>query len=130
MNKREKYMNNCNNLINEENKLLNKERIFYFDILNILAIISVIAMHCNGLVHGDPNTRAWNSSLLVECICYWAVPIFFMLSGANLLRYREKYDTKQFFKKRMLKVVIPFVFWALIMFIWKKMQRTNKCRFR
>lgn len=98
----------------------NKKRIVYFDVLNILAMISVVAMHCNGLVHGSPNIKAWNTSLIVECICYWAVPVFVMLSGANLMNYRKKYSTKEFFKKRMLKVLIPFIFWAIFMFVWKK----------
>lgn len=95
------------------------ERKSYMDVLNIIAIISVIAMHCNGIVHGSPNTRAWTTSLIVECLCYFAVPLFFMISGANLLKYRERYDTKTFFSKRLTKVLIPFVFWATIMFIWK-----------
>lgn len=96
-----------------------KNRIIYYDVLNIIAIIAVIALHCNSIVHGKPNTRAWISSLVVECICYFAVPLFCMLSGATLMNYREKYDTKTFFKKRVLKVVIPFIFWAIVMFIWK-----------
>ena len=95
------------------------KRIVYLDMLNIVAIISVIAMHCNGIVHGNPNIRAWNTSLIIECICYFAVPLFFMISGANLLKYRERYNTKEFYKKRCLKVLIPFIFWATIMFIWK-----------
>lgn len=95
------------------------KRIVYLDILNIVAIISVIAMHCNGIVHGNPNIRDWNTSLIIECICYFAVPLFFMISGANLLKYRERYNTKEFYKKRCLKVLIPFIFWATIMFIWK-----------
>ena len=94
-------------------------RVIYYDILNIIAIIAVIAMHCNGIVHGNPYTRAWNTSLVVECICYFAVPLFCMLPGATLMNYRKKYDTKTFFKKRFLKVLIPFIFWAIIMFIWK-----------
>lgn len=95
------------------------KRVIYFDILNIIAIIAVIAMHCNGIVHGNPNTRAWNLSLIVECLCYFAVPLFCMLSGATLMNYRKKYDTKTFFKKRMLKVLIPFLLWAIFMFVWK-----------
>lgn len=94
-------------------------RLVYLDLLNVLAIVAVIAMHCNGLVHGNPMTRAWNTSLVVECICYFAVPIFFMISGANLMKYRERYSTKVFFKKRVIKVLIPFLFWASIMFLWK-----------
>ena len=96
-----------------------KTRVVYFDILNIIAMIAVVSMHCNGIVHGNPNIRAWNSSLIVECICYWAVPVFCMLSGATLLNYRKKYDTKTFFKKRVCKVIIPFIFWALFMFVYK-----------
>ena len=94
-------------------------RVVYFDILNIIAMIAVVSMHCNGIVHNNPNTRAWNTSLIVDCVCYWAVPVFCMLSGATLLNYRKKYDTKTFFKKRAQKVLIPFICWAIIMFIFK-----------
>lgn len=45
-----------------------KQRIVYFDILNIIAIIAVISLHMNGIVHGNPNIRAWNTSLIIECI--------------------------------------------------------------
>lgn len=104
----------------ERKKMENrKERVVYFDILNILAILGVVAMHCNAIVHKNPNISAWDTSLIVNCICYWAVPVFCMLSGANLMTYREKYDTKTFFKKRALKILIPFIFWAAFMFIWK-----------
>lgn len=98
---------------------LKNKRIMYLDILNIIAILAVIAMHCNGLIHGNPNKRAWNTSLIIECICYFAVPLFFMISGANLMKYRERYDTKEFYKKRCKKVLIPFIIWAIIMFVWK-----------
>lgn len=98
---------------------MKNNRIIYFDLLNIMAIIAVIAMHCNGIVHLNPMIRAWNTSLIVDCIFYWAVPVFLMLSGATLMNYRTKYDTKTFFKKRLLKVLIPFLFWAIVMFIWK-----------
>ena len=106
-------MKNCKDNINTS------KRIIYFDVLNILAIIAVIAMHVNGIVHGNPKIRAWNTSLIVDCVCYWAVPVFLMLSGATLINYRNKYDTKTFFKKRFLKILIPFAFWALFMVVWK-----------
>ena len=98
---------------------LRNKRIIYLDILNIIAILAVIAMHCNGLIYGNPNAKAWNTSLIVECICYFAVPLFFMISGANLIKYRERYDTKEFYKKRCKKVLIPFIVWTIIMFVWK-----------
>ena len=74
-------------------------------------------LHCNGHVHTySPNTY-WMTSLFFEVICYWAVPIFIMLSGATLLKYREKYDTKTFFKKWFMKVLIPWVIWSLVMYV-------------
>ena len=106
--------------MNEELSKNNKgSTVIYSDILNIIAIVAVIALHCNGIVHGNPNIKAWNTSLIVECICYFAVPLFCMLSSATLMNYREKYDTKTFFKKRVIKVLIPFIIWAIIMFVWK-----------
>ena len=43
-----------------------KQRIVYFDILNIIAIIAVISLHMNGIVHGNPNIRAWNTRLCLS----------------------------------------------------------------
>lgn len=93
-------------------------RIVYLDILNIVAIVSVLLMHHNGNVHTFSTDRGWLTSLVVECVCYFAVPLFLMISGATLLGYKEKYDTKTFFKKRALKVFIPAIAWMLIMFVW------------
>ena len=42
-----------------------------------------------------------------------------MISGAMLMPYREKYDTKTFFKKRALKVLIPAIFWIAFMIMWR-----------
>lgn len=93
-----------------------QERVIYYDFLNIGACFCVVAMHCNWIVHRFENTIAWKQSLLVDVIAYWAVPVFFMLSGATLLEYRKKYSTKIFFEKRIVKTVIPFVIWNLIAF--------------
>lgn len=94
-------------------------RVLYFDVLNILSCIAVIALHHNGLVHSFEDTLAWRESLVVECALYWAVPVFLMISGANLLNYREKYSTAVFFKKRVLRTVVPWLIWSGIMLIWK-----------
>lgn len=97
----------------------NKERVLYYDILNILACFSVIWLHCNGIVHTYAPDRAWTTSLIVETIAYWAVPVFFMLTGATLMDYRKKYNTKTFFKKRILKTVVPFFIWSMVIIVWK-----------
>lgn len=96
-----------------------KSRLIYIDLLNIISMLSVVALHVNGIVHSNPENRAWNTSLIIKCLAYWGVPVYLMISGAMLMNYRAKYDTKTFFKKRITKVLIPFVFWAGIMFVFR-----------
>lgn len=96
-----------------------KNYILYFDLLNIIACLCVIYMHCNSVVHTYSNTRVWKESLFVETVAYWAVPVFFMLSGATLMEYREKYDTKTYFAKRIFKTFVPFIFWNIFILIEK-----------
>ncbi len=91
-----------------------KSRVLYFDVLNILATLSVVFLHCNGTAHIYSNTLGWYQALFIEVFLYWPVPVFFMLTGATLMEYRSRYTTSQFFKKRFLRTVIPFVFWTLI----------------
>lgn len=100
--------------INNTNK---NSRIVYFDILNIIACLAVCYLHCNGGVHSFSNTRFWKESLVIEVLCYFAVPIFIMLSGATLLKYKERYTTKQYFKKRIEKILLPWIIWSLIVYI-------------
>ena len=103
---------------------MNKERTFYFDILNILATFSVVLLHCNSIVHTYSNTLAWKESLVVEVIAYWAVPVFYMLTGATLINYRDRYTTKEFFKKRILKIGIPFFIWNILYLILKLLTKS------
>ena len=98
-----------------------KDRVCYFDVLNILSCIAVLALHHNGIVWQFSDSWTWRTSLVVECFAYWAVPVFLMLSGATLLNYRTKYSTKEFFKKRIIRTAIPWLFWSVIFLIWKMM---------
>lgn len=90
------------------------KRILYFDLLNIASCIAVVFLHHNVAVHVYEDNPIWSQALVIEVTCYWAVPIFLMLSGANLLNYREKYDTETFLKKRFQRTVIPFLAWSII----------------
>lgn len=71
---------------------MKSKRILYFDLLNIISCIAVIFLHHNVVVHVYEQNPVWAQALVIEVICYWAVPVFLMLSGANLLNYREKYE--------------------------------------
>ena len=95
-----------------------QKRIVYFDVLNILACICVIWLHCNSVLYSyDPGAGLWRLSLFVQVICHFAVPAFFMISGANLMNYREKYSTAEFIKRRFLRTLIPLLIWSGILLV-------------
>lgn len=96
----------------------NKKYILYFDLLNIFACFAVVALHVNGAVHTFAKTRNWVSCMFIEALFYFAVPVFFMLTGATLMNYRKRYDTGAFFKKRILKTFVPFIIWSIIGICW------------
>lgn len=96
----------------------NKKYILYFDLLNIFACFAVVALHVNGAVHTFAKTRNWVSCMFIEALFYFAVPVFFMLTGATLMNYRKRYDTGAFFKKRFFKTFVPFMIWSIIGICW------------
>ena len=98
---------------------MNKKRILYFDLLNIAACFAVLCLHHNGMVHEYADDVVWKQCLVAEVVFYWAVPVFLMLSGANLMVYKKKYSTATFFKKRLIRVFFPWIFWSLVVLGWK-----------
>lgn len=95
---------------------------FYYNVLNVLACIAVVMLHCNSCFWNGPSMgqSAWISATFIETIMYWAVPIFYMLTGAKLMDYRKRMTTKEYFKKRFLRTGIPFIVWSVIgvVYIW------------
>ena len=86
--------------------------------MNIAACIAVVALHVNGGFWGFAYSNWWKFSLFIETSCYWAVPVFFMLTGATLMDYRKRYNSSTFLKKRFHKTVIPFLFWSAVSIPW------------
>ena len=91
------------------------EKKFYISVLNVVSCFSVIMLHCNGIYWTFPEGRLLISSSFIETFFYFAVPIFFMNTGATCIDYSERYDTKTFLKRRFGKTLFPFVFWS---FVW------------
>ena len=90
-----------------------KKRIFYFDELRALAIIMVILCHVVILYRPFAYDTAIHSVPgLLYILTHFAVPIFFMLSGALLLD--RTYDLPGFFKKRFSRILLPFIFWVIV----------------
>lgn len=88
--------------------------------IQIVCAIAVVTLHTNGCFWQFSSTeRYWRTANVIECLFYFAVPIFFMITGITLLDYTERYSTKEYFKKRISKVVIPYIAWSLIGLIFR-----------
>lgn len=86
----------------------------YISLLQVIACLAVVVLHTNGCFWNFSSTEFyWKTANVIESVFYFAVPIFFMLSGATLIGYMDRYSTKQFFLKRIRKAVIPFIVWSL-----------------
>ena len=99
-------------LLNVEGKT--KNRVMYFDVLTTVSMIAVVILHTGGSVWktNQIGTLAWDIALLWQVLFIWCVPILLMLSGIKMLDYRTRYTTRELLKKRMFKVLIPFIIWS------------------
>lgn len=97
------------------------KRIFYFDVLRALAIIFVILSHVCKTFAGNfkGGSFEWLFSVCFTDIAVMGVPIFLMISGALLLG--RDYTLSDFMKRRFSRILIPFIFWALLLPICKMM---------
>lgn len=95
-----------------------KNKLAYLSFLNVVSCIAVIMLHTNGCFWYFSTKRYWLTANIIESVMYFAVPIFFMISGATVIDYRERYSTKVFLKKRIKKTFIPFIIWSLIGLIY------------
>lgn len=94
--------------------MANKNRIEYISLASVLSAIAVVYLHANSCFWDFSTSRYWITANIIESIFYFAVPIFFMISGAMLIDFNKRYSLKEFFKKRIAKTVIPFIIWSFI----------------
>lgn len=95
-------------------QVLPNNKVLYYSTLNILACLAVVFLHVNRCFWEGPKGAAWFSANLIETLFYWAVPVFFMLSGATLMDYRQRMGTREYARRRVVHTVVPYVIWSLI----------------
>lgn len=93
------------------------KRVFYYDCLRALAIIGIVFCHVSAaFVFKGVNSSTFYISAFFDCFRDFSIPIFVMLSGALLINRTD--SVKVFFKKRLSRIFIPFLFWVLIYSIY------------
>ncbi len=91
-----------------------KEREMWGDLLRIILIFIIVWLHCTcNLYNTFPNKISdWYSNLLINSFTSFAVPCFFMLSGAFLLRKDQ--GIRAMLTRRIPKLFGPFLFWSVM----------------
>lgn len=85
---------------------MNDKRVGYFDILRIVSIFFVIVIHVTsvGLRLCETATPTWNVNWLLNSVSRWAVPVFFMVSGALFLEPSREITLKKLYKKSIFHI--------------------------
>ncbi len=97
-------------------KSLNRKS--YIDALRIIAIILVVTNHVDinyYYYHDTTNIFTFVVSLIITIICQIDVPIFFMISGALLLKKQESIG--YIWKKRIFRMFIIMLSFSIIQYI-------------
>ena len=90
----------------------------YITILKAVSAIAVVFLHANGCFWFFSYDSYWEWANIIESFFYFAVPVFYMISGATLIDYRDRYSTKEFFNKRIKKAFIPYLFWSFALYLF------------
>lgn len=96
------------------------------DTLRTIAILMVITIHTTGQFVLDVSQKdfGYYTASFFESIVQIGVPIFVMLSGTFILD--KKIDCwKDFYQKRLPKLIIPFVVWLPLNWLWLVIKGDN-----
>jgi len=105
-----------------------KGTITWVDLIRVAAIFLVVVIHVSGQltnVWGKIPVDQWIIADIYGGMARIAVPLFFMISGYLLLPRSE--SLRDFYLKRMPKILIPFVVWSLIYLGWYCGNHPNTC---
>jgi surface polysaccharide O-acyltransferase-like enzyme len=93
-------------------------RRYGLDVLRILAICGVVAIHVVGIIVAKDElrgTRSWWIATAIDLGAVWTVPLFVMISGALTLAPRAHAEGPgPFYRKRFARILPALVAWHLI----------------
>jgi len=95
-----------------------ESKTLWYDNLRVIATIGVIGIHVSSSYQPTSGTISTYDFWVGNIYCSlsrFAVPVFVMLSGALLLS--KDYKISTFLKKRLVRLLIPFLFWSLVYII-------------
>ena len=95
----------------------NTQRLYWVDVLRLVAMLMVIAAHCVDIYNATPQDDPMNSfwGVFIGSLMRPSVPLFAMMTGLLLLPIRE--SAAEFYKRRIPRVLIPMVLWSAVYYL-------------
>ena len=93
---------------------MEEKQISYISLLQVVSCCAVVFLHSNGCFWQFSTGRYWFTANIIESVFYFAVPVFFMITGITLINYPERYTLAEYLKRRAKKTLLPFIAWSLI----------------
>lgn len=91
-----------------------KQRQYIFDYVRVFSCILVIGIHATvSLINYDKESVTYVFGCALQTISRWGLALFYMLSGALLLNSRQNESLVMFYRKRFLKVILPYIVYSL-----------------
>jgi surface polysaccharide O-acyltransferase-like enzyme len=96
-----------------------KNRRYDYDVLRVCSMLGVIYLHvAAGALRSWNYPVLWNFSNFFACLSTPAVPLFFMMSGALLLKEEKTADLGLLFRKRIPKVLVPLLTYSAVTLLY------------
>ena len=102
---------------------ISDNRIVWLDVIRCVAMIMVIGVHCIDPFYISPTMRAipeyTHLAAIYGSLLRPSVPLFVMMTGLLLLPVKKQ-PLGKFYKKRIYRVLFPFLIWSVLysMFPW------------
>lgn len=98
-------------------ELKKNENIGWIDLLRVLACFLVVFSHCSDgfIAQFDANRQSFLTGVFTGSLFRPCVPLFVMMTAVLLLPIKPEYTLTGFYRKRIGRIVIPLVFWSLLL---------------
>ncbi len=95
----------------------NTQRLYWVDVLRLVAMLMVMAAHCVDIYNATPQDDPMNSfwGAFIGSLMRPSVPLFAMMTGLLLLPVKE--SAAEFYKRRIPRVLIPMVLWSAVYYL-------------
>lgn len=100
----------------------------WLDNARIIAIFAVVFLHAAAgvVVQSYIGTESWWIGNIYDSLVRWCVPVFVMISGALLLDPGKKEGLRDFYFKRLSRILVPILFWSAFFLLWTMLKGIAK----